>query len=171
MLERTSRWFELPDQAALAEDVMSRLLDAVARVSALHQFHKGVGLAAPQIGIDWAAAVVCPPVSGDPPVVMLNPRIVGESVDHDEQFEGCLSFFDVRGVVSRPLLVEVEHELPNGDRTVSTFRNALARLVAHEVDHLGGLLYPDRMPVDGRLVPVEEYHDHGRPWHYDHARD
>jgi peptide deformylase len=171
MLERTARWFELPDQAALAEDVVSRLLDAVARVSALHEFHKGLGLAAPQIGIDWAAAVVCPAALTEAPVVLLNPRIVGESVDHDEQFEGCLSFFDVRGVVSRPLLVEVEHEQPNGDRTVTTFRDALARLVAHEVDHLGGLLYSDRMPVDGRLVPVEEYHDHGHPWHYDHARD
>jgi peptide deformylase len=47
----------------------------------------------------------------------------------------------------------------------------MARLVAHEVDHLQGLLYPDRMPGDGRLLPVEEYHDQGRPWHYDHARE
>ena len=88
---------------------------------------------------------------------------------HDEQYEGCLSFFDVRGIVSRPLLVEVEHHLPSGERSVSTFRDAMARLVAHEVDHLHGLVYPDRMPGDGRLLPVEEYHDQGRPWHYDHA--
>ena len=165
MLDRSARWFELPGQAALASDVVSRLLDAVQRVSALHEFHKGLGLAAPQIGIDWAAAVVQPP-GEDGPVVLLNPRIVGESVDHDQQYEGCLSFFDVRGLVSRPLLVEVEHEELTGERTVTTFRRALARLVAHEVDHLGGLLYADRMPSDGRLIPVEEYEDHGQPWHY-----
>ncbi|HEY7223374.1 MAG TPA: peptide deformylase [Micromonosporaceae bacterium] len=172
MLERVTRWFELPDQAPLAEDVIARLLDAVGRVRALYEFHKGLGLAASQIGIDWAAAVVWPPDDeGDQPVVLLNPRIVGESVDYDEQYEGCLSFFDVRGVVSRPLLVEVEHSAADGSRTVSTFRNALARLVAHEVDHVQGLLYPDRMPGDGRLLPVEEYHDQGQPWHYDHARE
>jgi peptide deformylase len=169
MLDRTARWFELPDQAALAQDVGSRLLDAVARVRHVHEFRKGLGLAAPQIGIDWAAAVVCPPDEDSPPVVLLNPRIVGESVDRDDQFEGCMSFFDVRGLVSRPLLVEVEHETLDGDRTVSTFRDAAARLVAHEVDHLHGLLYPDRMPGDARLIPVEDYHDQGRPWHYDHA--
>jgi peptide deformylase len=151
MLDRAARWFELPEQTALASDVVSRLLDAVQRVSMLHEFHKGLGLAAPQIGIDWAAAVVEPPEPDDDgPVVLLNPRIVGESVDHDEQYEGCLSFFDVRGLVSRPLLVEVEHEELTGERRVTTFRRAMARLVAHEVDHLGGLLYPDRMPSDGR---------------------
>jgi len=42
----------------------------------------------------------------------------------------------------------------------------MARLVAHEVDHLGGLLYPDRMPADGLLIPVEQYDEHGRPWQY-----
>jgi peptide deformylase len=42
----------------------------------------------------------------------------------------------------------------------------MARLVAHEVDHLSGLLYPDRMPVDGRLIPIEEYRDRGKPWSY-----
>ncbi len=169
MLERVTRWFELPDQEALASDVVSRLHDAVARIRPLHPFHKGLGLAAPQIGIDWAAAVVYP--ADAEPVVLLNPRIVGEAVDHDEQYEGCLSFFDVRGIVSRPLLVEVEHALPSGERTVTTFRDAMARLVAHEVDHLHGLLYPDRMPGDGRLLPVDEYRDQGGPWHYDHGRE
>lgn len=172
MLERVARWFDLPEESSLASEIVSRLLDAVDRVRTLHEFHKGLGLAAPQLGIDWAAAVVCPPGPADtPPLILLNPRIVGESVDHDERFEGCLSFFDVRGLVSRPLLVEVEHAAYEGGRTVSTFRHALARLVAHEVDHLNGLLYPDRMPSDGRLVPVEEYHDHGQPWQYDHAGD
>jgi peptide deformylase len=171
MLERVARWFDLPEQSSLASEVVARLLDAVAQVRTLHEFHKGVGLAAPQLGIDWAAAVVCPPGPDMPPLILLNPKIVGESVDHDEQYEGCLSFFDVRGLVSRPLLVEVEHASYEGDRTVSTFRQGLARLVAHEVDHLHGLLYSDRMPVDGRLIPVEEYHDQGQPWHYDHAGD
>ena len=58
MLDRAARWFDLPDQAGLATDVVARLLDALQRVGELHEFGKGLGLAAPQLGIDWAAAVV-----------------------------------------------------------------------------------------------------------------
>lgn len=168
MLDRAARWFDLPRQADLAEDVAARVLDALQRVCLLHEFTKGVGLAAPQIGIDWAAAVVRHPDATDRvPVVLLNPRVVGESVERDEQYEGCLSFFDVRGLVSRPLLVEVEHSTTKGERVVTTFTNAMSRLVAHEIDHLGGLLYSDRMPPDSPLIPVEEYPDRGQPWQYD----
>ena len=167
VLERPARWFDLPDQAALARDVVGRLLDALERVSAVHEFGKGMGLAAPQLGIGWAAAVVRAPHGGEAdPVVLLNPRVVGESVDRDDQYEGCLSFFDVRGLVPRPLLIELEHEDLGGKRTVTPFNQAMARLVAHEVDHLGGLLYSDRMPTDGQLIPVEQYDEHGRPWQY-----
>jgi peptide deformylase len=159
MLERSARWFGLPEQSELAADVVDRLLDAFSRVSQLHDVGRGMGLSAPQIGIDWAATVIQPPDSAGEAerIVLLNPRVVGESVDHDEHYEGCLSFFDVRGLVSRPLLVEIEHESLAGVRTVSTFTGQTARLVAHEVDHLSGLLYSDRMPPDGRLVPVDDY--------------
>jgi peptide deformylase len=156
MLERAARWFGLPEQSDLASDVVERLTDAFAKVSQVADVSRGVGLSAPQIGIDWAAAVVRPPDDGEL-IVLLNPRVVGESVDHDEGYEGCLSFYDVRGLVSRPLLVEVEHEGLDGVRTVTTFTGNAARLVAHEVDHLSGLLYSDRMPPDGRLVPVDDY--------------
>jgi peptide deformylase len=169
MLERAARWFDLPEHATLAGDIVARLLDALQRVGELHEFSKGMGLAATQLGIGWAAAVVRPPATdelGSTPIVLLNSRVVGESVDRDEQYEGCLSFFDVRGVVSRALLIEVEHADLTGERVVTTFTNAVARLVAHEIDHLSGLLYTDRMPADARLVPVEEYADRGQPWRY-----
>ncbi|MGE5829855.1 MAG: peptide deformylase [Micromonosporaceae bacterium] len=165
MLERPARWFDLPEQEALARDVVSRLLDTLDRVAHQHGFGKGVGLAAPQIGIGWAATVIQPAGDGEP-IVLLNPRVVGESVDQDEQYEGCLSFFDVRGRVARPLLIEVEHADLTGARQTTTYERALARLVAHEIDHLGGLLYADRMASGERLVPVEEYAEHGQPWVY-----
>lgn len=167
MLERPARWFDLPEQTPLASDIVTRLLDVLQLVSELHEFTKGMGLAAPQLGIGWAATVIKAPVGqdlGGGPIVLLNPRVVGESVDRDDQYEGCLSFFDVRGLVSRPLLIEVEHEDLSGNRTVSTFMKGMARLAAHEIDHLGGLLYTDRMPAEGCLVPVEEYQS--QPWRY-----
>jgi peptide deformylase len=98
--------------------------------------------------------------------VLVNPRIVGESDDTDERYEGCLSFFDHRGLVSRPLRIEVEHARCDGSRVITSFDRALARLVAHEIDHLEGRLYVDRMPAGAPLLPVEEYRQSGSPWTY-----
>ena len=93
-------------------------------------------------------------------------RINAESGETDEQYEGCLSFFDYRGLVVRPLRVDVEHARFDGTRMITSFERAMARLVSHEIDHLEGRLYVDRMAVDALLVPVEEYGQTGRPWTY-----
>jgi peptide deformylase len=164
VLDRTARSFDLPAQAVLAGEVVGRLLDGLNRVRGLHEFRKGLGIAAPQLGIGWAAAVLQGPTGA--PVVLLNPQVVGESVECDEQYEGCLSFFDVRGLVSRPLILEVQHTDLTGGRIVSRFTHAQARLAAHEIDHLVGMLYTDRMSGDARPIPVEEYQQHGQPWVY-----
>jgi peptide deformylase/transcriptional regulator with XRE-family HTH domain len=153
VLERASRWLDLPDQATLAGEVVGRVRDAADRLAQMRPFPWGVAISAPQLGIGWAVAVILPAQAE--PVVLLNPRIVSESIDHDEQYEGCLSFLDVRGLVSRPQLIEVEHATVDGETVESTYAGTMARVVAHAVDHLGGLLYPDRMPTDGRLVPAE----------------
>jgi peptide deformylase len=99
-------------------------------------------------------------------VILLNPRVVGSSAETDEQYEGCLSFFDVRGLVRRSLELLVEHESFLGSRTITAFERGMARLVAHEIDHLEGRLYSDRMAPGTALVPLEEYRDVGSPWRY-----
>jgi peptide deformylase len=166
LLRQRARPFDLPRESASARDVVVRLRATLDRLDQLHVFSKGVGLAAPQIGLACAAAVVRPPDPGAEPVVLLNPRTVGESPETDEQYEGCLSFFDQRGVVARPLRIEVEHARYDGSRAITSFEQAMARLVAHEIDHLEGRLYVDRMAPGVPLVPVEEYGGMGRPWSY-----
>jgi peptide deformylase len=94
-------------------------------------FGKGLGPAAPQLGIDRAAAIVRPP--GGDTITLLNPRATAET---DEQYEGCLSLFHVRGMVPRPLAIEVEHQDVDGHQRITIFERAVARLVAHELDHL-----------------------------------
>src|SRR5256886_5755258 len=121
-----------------------------------------MGLAAPQLGLSWAATVVQPTDEGDP-VVLLNPRVVGAAPETDEQYEGCLSFFDVRGLVSRPLRLLVEHESYGGARVITAFERGMARLVGHELDHLEGRPYPDRMAPRKALVAVEEDGEGSRP--------
>lgn len=107
------------------------------RVREHHVFGKGMGLVAPQIGIPRAAAIVQPPGDDAEPLTLLNSRIVAEAGDVDEQYEGCLSFFDVRGLVPRTRRLEVEHTVLDGARTVTVFTDALARLVGHEIAALG----------------------------------
>ena len=166
LLRQRARHFQLPREEAAARDAVIGLLSTLDRLDSLHDFSKGVGLAAPQIGLSVAAAVVRPPERVAEPVVLLNPRVVRESADTDEQYEGCLSFFDYRGVVERPLRVEVEHARYDGARVITSFEEAMARLVSHEVDHLDGMLYVDRMTADATLVPVDDYHQTGQPWRY-----
>ncbi|GIF25086.1 peptide deformylase [Actinoplanes tereljensis] len=166
LLRQRARHFQLPREAADAREAVSTLLTSLRRLEELHDFSKGVGLAAPQIGRSVAAAVVRPPDRAAEPVVLLNPRIVDESGDRDEQYEGCLSFFDYRGLVRRPLRIEVEHARFDGARVITSFDRAMARLVAHEIDHLEGRLYVDRMHAESNLVPVANYQQTGRPWDY-----
>ncbi|MCA6091020.1 peptide deformylase [Streptomyces sp. SCA3-4] len=72
-------------------------------------------------------------------------HITTRSQEMDEQFEGCLSFFDVRGMVPRPLTNTVVTTEPDGTEVTTVYERGLARLVAHEIDHLDGLLYTARM--------------------------
>lgn len=166
LLRRRARHFQLPREEVAARDAVTRLRATLDRLEALHDFSKGVGLSAPQIGLSVAAAIVRTPDRGHEPVVLLNPRIVGESRDTDEQYEGCLSFFDYRGLVVRPLRIEVEHARFDGTRVITSFELAMARLVNHEIDHVEGRLYVDRMAADATLVPVSEYQQTGQPWLY-----
>jgi peptide deformylase len=158
--------FRLPDEAGEAEAVIAGLFGALQRAGEQHVFSKGMGVAAPQIGISRAAAVVIPPDPGAEPVVMLNPQVISESAETDEQYEGCLSFFDVRGLVPRPLHIEVACTRPDGQQYVLALDNAMARLAAHEIDHLNGRLYTSRMRDDVRPIPVSEYHGTGQSWAY-----
>jgi peptide deformylase len=165
-LRQPARLFRLPADEARAREVVARLRAALERIGELHEFGKGMGLAAPQLGLRWAAAVVRPPDEDGDAVVLINPRVVGAASETDEQYEGCLSFFDVRGLVSRPLRLLVEHESYGGARIITAFERGMARLVGHEIDHLEGRLYTDRMAPGTALVPLEEYGDVGRPWRY-----
>ncbi|MFV2112035.1 peptide deformylase [Micromonospora sp. LOL_025] len=166
LLRQPARPFDLPREEREARDVADRLAATLVRLDELHPFRKGVGIAAPQLGLGRAVAVVRPPDRSADPVVLLNPRVVDASPDSDEQYEGCLSFFDHRGLVPRPLRLDVEHAQYDGSRIITSFEFGMARLVAHEIDHLEGRLYVDRMTPGVPLVPVEEYRETGRPWRY-----
>lgn len=82
-LRRPARTFTLPREAEDARRVISELQSAAERVAKAHTFGKGMGIAAPQIGVDRAAAIVRPP-SGEV-ITLLNPRVIEASAESDEQ--------------------------------------------------------------------------------------
>jgi peptide deformylase len=158
------RPFSLPGEADDARRVVAHLQAVVERITCAHNFGKGVGLAAPQIGIDRSAALIRTPEGQS--IMLLNPRVIEASDERVEHYEGCLSFFDVRGIVPRSRSIEVEHEALDGTKRITRFEDAVARLVAHEIDHLFGTLYTDRMVPGITPIPVEEYRHSGKAWDY-----
>ncbi|MFI0227791.1 peptide deformylase [Streptomyces lydicus] len=145
-----------------AERVVDALFAAMERIGQVHPFAKGMGIAAPQIGIGRAAAVVRPPGKA-PAVILLNPRITTRSDETDEQYEGCLSFFDVRGLIPRPLTIKVETTARTGETVTTVYERGLARLV-HQSSTLrlqpapvrcrGGLAAPSRRAMQQVRHPV-----------------
>jgi peptide deformylase len=93
-------------------------------------------------------------------------EVFDESSDTDKQYEGCPPFFDVRGLVPPPRRLEVAHTTLDGVRITTVFTDALARLVGHEVDHLHGRLYLDRMPEGRQPIPAETSKGTGQAWAY-----
>ncbi|WP_031225250.1 peptide deformylase [Streptomyces roseochromogenus] len=166
ILTEPARAFDLPAERDEAERIVDELFAAIERIGQVHPFAKGMGIAAPQIGIARAAAVVLPPDDA-PAVILLNPRITNRSGEMDEQYEGCLSFFDVRGLVPRPLKITVQATVLTGETTTTEYERGLARLIHHEIDHLDGLLYTARMRNGVDPIPVEEYRQTGRAWAYE----
>jgi len=167
VLAERARAFDLPTEREAAEQAIERLFASMERIGQVHPFAKGMGIAAPQIGIGRAVAVVRPHAPEAPAIVLLNPRITGRSSEEDEQYEGCLSFFDVRGMVPRPLRITVETTTLEGRLVTTTYERGLARLVHHEIDHLYGLLYTAQMRTGVAPIPVEEYRQTGRAWAYE----
>ncbi|MFJ3249085.1 peptide deformylase [Streptomyces sp. NPDC086782] len=167
ILTEPARPFELPAERDAADQAVESLFVAMERVAQAHPFAKGMGIAAPQIGIGRAVAAVQPAEPGAGAIVLLNPRVTDVSEETDEQFEGCLSFFDVRGKVPRPLRITVETTSLDGGTVTTVYERGLARLVQHEIDHLNGQLYTDRMRAGVAPIPVEEYRQTGQAWAYE----
>ncbi|MET7872594.1 peptide deformylase [Streptomyces cyaneofuscatus] len=168
ILTEPARAFDLPTERDEAERAVDELFAAMDRIGQVHPFAKGMGLAAPQIGFARSAAVVQPP-DDEPAIILLNPRIIGHSDGTDEHYEGCLSFFDVRGLVPRPVKITVETTAQTGETVTTVYERGLARLIHHEVDHLAGLLYTARMKAGVDPIPVELYRQTGQAWAYDQS--
>lgn len=102
----------------------------------------GIGLAAPQVGILKRLVVI--DIGEEYVYKMINPRIIKSSGRQIDQ-EGCLSVPDVKGNVIRPKNVTAVYTNEDGDEVTLVAEDLLARCICHEIDHLNGVLFIDRI--------------------------
>lgn len=120
-------------------------------IETMHKFN-GVGLAAPQVGILKRIAVIDLYEEGDGPVVLINPVILKEEGTQTVE-EGCLSFPNQFAKIVRPKKVVVEALDENGKKRKITAEGLFAQAISHEVDHLNGELFIDKI-IPGTLETV-----------------
>jgi peptide deformylase len=111
----------------------------------------GIGLAAPQIGIDKSIAVVSEKVDEklEKPLMLVNPKIL-ECSGNQSIEEGCLSVLGINTHVPRAYKIKVETGSAN-ERKIIVAEDLLAIVIQHEIDHLNGILFPDRLQFPKRL--------------------
>jgi peptide deformylase len=126
--------------------------------------HEGVGLAAPQVHVPRRVTTIevtgnprYPQAPAVPLTVLVNPEItpVGEALEED--WEGCLSVPSLRGKVPRFVTIEVRALDRHGRPLAYRADGFAARVVQHEVDHMDGIVYLDRMKNLDTLTHLQEY--------------
>jgi len=131
------------------------------RMRATVEDEGGVGIAAPQVGINrrviWVMRVDQEPET--PFVAYRNPEIVTRGEAEELGWEGCLSIPAGFGQVSRPLEITVAFDRPDGTRVEEQVSGFTARIFQHEIDHLDGVLFIDHLPGGTQLMPKEEYRE------------
>jgi peptide deformylase len=118
---------------------------------------EGVGLAAPQVGVSSRVIVVDPRDEGIEPFALVNPGVVelGTELVRDE--EGCLSIPGLKEIVERPATVKVEALDREGRPITIEAGGLVARILQHEVDHLDGILFVDRVSALKRRMLLKRW--------------
>lgn len=128
---------------------IQRLIDDMVETM---QQTKGVGLAAPQVGVSLRVVVLQMP--GEEPIAIINPKIV-KRVGEREVTEGCLSIPGYAGEIKRSVSVTVKGRDRQGKTIRIKATGLMAQALEHELDHLNGILYIDHIEGQDKLHKVE----------------
>jgi len=110
--------------------------------------NNGMGLAAPQVGINKRFFIMS---YDEQDYVCCNPKLISANIRTESAIEGCLSFPGVKVRVERSESAKVQYTTPGGTKRTRTFRGVLARCFLHELDHLDGIVFTER----GEIVTPE----------------
>lgn len=131
----------LRKQSRTVEEITPKILELLDDMAQTMYKAKGLGLAAPQVGMLRRVVVID---VGDGLLELINPVIVNSEGQQREE-EGCLSVSDIKGIVLRPARVVVQAQNRKGKKVRLKGEGVLARAFCHEIDHLNGILFTDKM--------------------------
>ena len=139
--------------------VIQKLIDDM--IETMTEYH-GVGLAAPQVHEGLRLFVAALDTGDDEeedpePIAVINPEITIAGADIVEDWEGCLSIPDIRGLVPRAREIKVRAFDRTGERIELSACDFTARVIQHETDHLDGVLFFDRMKSLESMTFLDEY--------------
>ncbi|OCQ18308.1 peptide deformylase [Pseudoalteromonas luteoviolacea] len=130
----------------------------------------GVGIAAPQIFNSKRIFIMCskpnaryPDAPLMEPTAIINPEIIEASIDKEKGWEGCLSVPSIRGLVPRHKQIKVKYYDQTGQEHHAVFTDFIARVFQHELDHLDGLTFVDRVESVQDLVSESYWYAHFAP--------
>jgi len=142
-------------------DIIQTLIDDM--LLTLHD-SQGVGIAAPQVNKAVRVIIVAshpnaryPDAPSMEPLAMINPLIISVSKEQESGWEGCLSVPGKRGLVARATSLRLRYLDRNGALNETEYMGFLARIVQHEVDHLDGICFVDRVKDASNIISEEEY--------------
>ena len=118
---------------------------------------EGVGLAAPQVGISERIIVVDPHDDETEPFALINPEILVAGAETEKNEEGCLSIPGIRDLVERSVQVRVRGLDENGEVVDLEADGLLSRILQHEIDHLNGVLFLDRLSPLKRSMAMKKW--------------
>ena len=141
-----------------------QLDDLIVDLMATADVANGVGIAAPQVAASMRLFIVAsrpspryPHAPLMAPTAMINPEIIDQSGELVAGWEGCLSVPDTRGLVLRDRTIEVRYLTKSGALIQQELTGFVARIFQHELDHLDGILFPDRVANLADLITEAEY--------------
>ena len=145
------------------KNINKDILDIIEDLKSTLEFGTGLGIAAPQIGVNKRIIVVCAKkenikyndVEEIPITAMINPAWKNLLEDTDIQYEGCMSVPSIRGKVERYKNIELTYYNENGEKIVKKISGFFARLVQHECDHLDGIVFLEKVKGPNGLTKVE----------------
>ena len=145
------------------KNINEEILEIIDDLKSTLEFGTGLGIAAPQIGINKRIIVVGAKKENIkyndaeeiPVTAMINPTWIKLSKETDIQYEGCMSVPSIRGRVERYKNIELTYYNEKGEKIVKQLNGFLARLVQHECDHLDGIVFLERVKEKNGFATVD----------------
>lgn len=121
---------------------------------AFYSLRISVGLSAPQIGINKRLFILNINKKENKDLIVINPIIISNTGRKKSSYESCLSLPKIQGKVTRRDKLKLEYQDPEGKKQELNATGFLSRVILHEIDHLDGILFVDRLDQPKKIEPV-----------------